>query len=377
MTLREIFRRGDSLLAGSAILLGILSLVLLGTSANSVNFGFFLRQVLFFIVAVSVLIFLAKTHYILFRTMAQVFFVVLVVLLILVLQASAIRGAASWFVIGGLNLQPGELAKVILVIVLAKIIAESRHGVADNIVLFKTIFFAGVPIAFVMFQPDFGTASLLLLIWFGMIATAGLRKRQFIVLGVIAILLGTSGWMFFLKPYQKERVMVFLQPGSDPLGSGYTVMQSVTAFGSGGMWGRGLGYGPQSRLNFLPENRTDFIFARIGEELGLVGVVGVLALYATILWRMLYAAVKTSDPFGRGLAVGAFVALLSGVIVNAGMNLGLLPVTGVPLPFVSYGGSGLLTMFILVGLVESVLIHGERWESDDINDVVPIQFGMN
>jgi len=171
--------------------------------------------------------------------------------------------------------------------------------------------------------------------------------------------------------------MVFLRPGSDPLGSGYTVMQSVTAFGSGGMWGRGLGYGPQSRLNFLPENRTDFIFARIGEELGLVGVIGVLALYTTILWRMLYAAVKTSDPFGRGLAVGSFTALLSGVMVNAGMNLGILPVTGVPLPFVSYGGSGLLTMFILVGLVESVVIHGERWEHDDTNDVIPVQFGMN
>lgn len=377
MTFRDIFSRGDSLLGGSAILLGILSLVLLGTNANSVNFGFFLRQALFLVIAILVLFFLAKTHYTFFRSMSQIFFVGLVVLLIIVLQAGIIRGAASWFVVGGLHLQPGELAKVILVVVLAKIIAGNRNGVADTSVLLKTIFFAGLPIGLVMLQPDFGTASLLLFIWLGMILTAGLRKKQLIILGVIAVLLGTSGWMFFLKPYQKERVMVFLQPGSDPLGSGYTVMQSVTAFGSGGMWGRGLGYGPQSRLNFLPENRTDFIFARIGEELGLVGVMGVLALYSMILWRMLYAAAKTSDPFGRGLAVGSFVALLSGVMVNAGMNLGILPVTGVPLPFVSYGGSGLLTMFMLVGLVESVLIHGERWEYDDTTDVVPVQFGIN
>lgn len=358
-------------------MLGILSLVLLGTSTNSVSFGFFLRQTLFVAISVPLLIFFAKTHYTLFRTMAQFFFIGLIVLLIIVLQASIVRGAASWLVFGGLHLQPGEMAKVILVVVLAKVIAENRKGVADMGILLKTIFFAGLPIGLIMLQPDFGTATLLLFIWFGMIAIAGLRKKQFIVLGVIAVLLGASGWIFFLKPYQKERVMVFLQPGSDPLGSGYTVMQSITAFGSGGMWGRGLGYGPQSRLNFLPENRTDFIFARIGEELGLVGVMGVLALYATILWRMLYAAVKTSDPFGRGLAIGAFVALLSGVMVNAGMNLGILPVTGVPLPFVSYGGSGLLTMFMLVGLVESVLIHGERWEHDDTNDVVPVQFGIN
>lgn len=377
MKFREIFKRADYLLGGSVILLGILSLVLLGTSANSVNFGFFLRQALFVAIAIPLLVFFAKTHYTLFRTLAQVFFIGLIVLLVIVLQAGIIRGAASWLVLGGLHLQPGELAKVILVVVLAKIIAESRNGVADTGVLIKTIFFAGLPIVLIMFQPDFGTAALLLFIWFGMIATAGLRRKQFVTLGLIAVLLGVSGWIFFLKPYQKERVMVFLRPGSDPLGSGYTVMQSVTAFGSGGMWGRGLGYGPQSRLNFLPENRTDFIFARIGEELGLVGVIGVLALYTTILWRMLYAAVKTSDPFGRGLAVGSFTALLSGVMVNAGMNLGILPVTGVPLPFVSYGGSGLLTMFMLVGLVESVVIHGERWEHDDTNDVIPVQFGMN
>jgi rod shape determining protein RodA len=377
VTFREIFRRGDSLLVGSAILLGILSLVLLGTSANSVNFGFFLRQALFMALAMLLLVFFAKTHYTFFRTVAQIIFVGLIVLLIIVLQASVIRGAASWLVIGGLHLQPGELAKVILVIVLAKIIAESRNGVADTRVLLKTIFFAGLPISLVMLQPDFGTAVLLLFIWLGMIITAKLRKKQIIILGMVAVLLGVSGWIFFLKPYQKERVMIFLQPGSDPLGSGYTVMQSVTAFGSGGMWGRGLGYGPQSRLNFLPENRTDFIFARIGEELGLIGVTGVLTLYAIILWRMLYAAMKTSDPFGRGLAVGAFVVLLSGVMVNAGMNLGILPVTGVPLPFVSYGGSGLITMFILVGLVESVLIHGEKWEPDDNNDIVPVQFGVS
>lgn len=318
---------------------------------------------------------IARTHYTFARSFAPALFILLLVLLLIVIQGSVIRGAASWLVFGGFHLQPGELAKAVFVVVLAKILGESKKGVSEWRVLLRTMLYAGIPVLMVMLQPDFGTAILLLAIWFGMIAMAGLSRKQFFSLCLVALIIGGSGWFFFLKPYQKDRVMIFLRPGSDPLGRGYTVMQSVTAFGSGGLWGRGLGYGPQSRLNFLPENRTDFIFARIGEELGLVGVLGVLALYGVILWRMLVAAAKTSDAFGRAIAVGAFVALLSGVVVNAGMNIGLLPVTGVPLPFISYGGSSLLTMFILIGLVESVLIHGETWEQDDTSDVTTLSLG--
>ena len=360
---------------GSALLLTVISLVLMSTGNSSANLGYFVRQGAAAFLGVVVMLIIARTHYTFVRSFSSVLFVGLLVLLGIVLQGKIIRGAASWLVLGGFRLQPGELAKAIFVVVLAKILGESKQGVAATRVLLRTMLYAGIPVVMVMLQPDFGTAALLIMIWFGMIAVAGLTRKQFFVLLLISLVVATSGWFLFLKPYQKDRIFVFLNPGSDPLGRGYTVLQSVTAFGSGGVWGRGLGYGPQSRLNFLPENRTDFIFARIGEELGLVGVLGVLALYGIILWRMLFAAAKTSDTFGRTIAVGAFVALLSGVAVNAGMNIGLLPVTGVPLPFISYGGSSLLTMFILVGLVESVIIHGETWEVDDTSDVTTFSLG--
>lgn len=375
MNIRDVFRRGDPLLWGSALLLTVISLVLLGTGSDSANLGYVLRQGVAAALGIIIMFIIARTHYTFARSLSSTLFVVLLVLLAIVLQGKIIRGAASWLVFGGFHLQPGELAKAILVVVIAKILGESKQGVASTAVLLRTMLYAGIPIIMVVLQPDFGTGMLLVFIWFGMIAVAGLSRKHFFSLALIAIIVATSGWFFFLKPYQKDRVLVFINPGADPLGRGYTVLQSVTAFGSGGVWGRGLGYGPQSRLNFLPENRTDFIFARIGEELGLVGVAGVLLLYAIILWRMLYAASKTTDSFGRAIAVGAFVVLLSGVVVNAGMNIGILPVTGVPLPFISYGGSSLLTMFIVVGLVESVIIHGEAWEVGDTSDVMILSLG--
>ncbi len=173
-----------------------------------------------------------------------------------------------------------------------------------------------------------------------------------------------------LKDYQRQRLATFIDPEKDPLGSGYTVLQAVSSLGSGGLWGRGLGQGPQSRLNYLPESRTDFVFARIGEELGLVGVAVLLALYAILFWRVLLIAMRATDIFAKTAAAGIFAAFVSGFLVNAGMNVGLLPITGVPLPFVSYGGSSLVTMFLLVGLAESIAVHGETWASDESDAVV-------
>ena len=366
MTLRDALRRSDPLLAGSALFLALVSLVLLGTGTEGrLTSEFFVRQVVSLGIAVLVFLLASRTHYTFARTLAPLSYVLLVGLLFVVLQSQAIRGAASWLVFGTLRLQPAELAKVVLVLVLAKVLSERRRERLDARVLLLTMIYVGIPIGLVLVQPDVGTAVLLTLLWLGMVAIAGLNRRQAAVLLFLALLGSMLGWSLLFHDYQKERLRVFFQPGMDPLGAGYTVLQSVTAFGSGGWGGRGLGYGPQSRLKFLPEHHTDFIFARIGEELGFVGVLGVLTLYGFMLLRMLRAAVRTSDPFGRTLAVGAFLTLLVGVFVNAGMNIGLLPVTGVPLPFISYGGSSLVTMFLLLGLVESVLIHGETWETGD------------
>ena len=366
MTLRETLRRSDPVLAGSAFLLSLLSLLLLSTGTEGrFTSEFFLRQLVSLGIAVLVFLLVMRTHYVLLRTLAPAAYLALLGFLLIVLQSEAIRGAASWLAVGALRLQPSELAKVVLVLVLAKVLSERRRERLDTRILLLTMVYVGIPVALVLAQPDVGTAALLLFLWLGMVVIAGMNRRQAVVLLVLAVVAGGVFWGLFFHDYQKDRLRVFLRPGSDPLGAGYTVIQSVTAFGSGGLWGRGLGYGPQSRLKFLPEHHTDFIFARIGEELGLVGVIGVLTLYGVILFRMLRAAQRTSDHFGRALGVGAFLTLLVGVLVNAGMNIGLLPVTGVPLPLVSYGGSSLVTTFLLIGLVESVLIHGETWETGD------------
>lgn len=364
MTFREVLRRSDPLLSAGILLLGALSLVLLatGTEEHLAN-SFFLRQAVWFGVGLATYAFLSRTHYALLRTLAPVAYALLLILLVVVTQQQAIRGAASWLAFGTVHLQPSELAKVILVIVLAKLLGERRTERLDLRTLLLSLVYAGVPIALVFFQPDFGTASLLAFLTLGMVISAGMSRRHIIVLLVVGLLAGGVGWSFLLRDYQQDRLRVFLQPKSDPLGAGYTVLQSVTSLGSGGLLGRGLGHGPQSRLNFLPEHRTDFIFSRIGEELGFVGVGGVLLVYGVLLFRILRAAERTSDAQGRMVVVGAFLVLLVGVGVNAGMNIGLLPVTGVPLPLVSYGGSSLLAMCALLGLVQSVLVHGEAWES--------------
>jgi len=200
-------------------------------------------------------------------------------------------------------------------------------------------------------------AVLMAAVWGGTIVVFGMPWR---IVGIV-LLIAAAGfglaWETVLLDYQKERVMTFLHPTADPLKSGYNVNQSIIALGSGQLVGRGLGHGPQSQLKFLPERHTDFILASVGEELGFIGIVLVTGLYGILLYRILIVARTTRDPFGQLVAVGSFLLLLIGFTVNAGMNMGLLPVTGIPLPFVSYGGSNLLTSWFLIGIVESVKIH--------------------
>ncbi|MDP3685353.1 MAG: FtsW/RodA/SpoVE family cell cycle protein [bacterium] len=364
MRLPIILRRVDWALVASAVLLALLGIVLLGTAGETTGArSLAMRQALFAAVGIALVFLLGSVHYSVFRTLAGPLYVAVVALVLLTLvQGHRIRGVAAWLVIGGAQIQPSELLKVALVIVLARLTASLTAPVLSARKLFMAIVMVGLPIALVLRQPDLGMAALLLISTAGMMLVAGLSRTQKMSLAAVAVLVCVIGWGTLLADYQKERILVFLNPQRDPLGSGYTALQARTAFGSGGMLGRGLGWGPQSRLNFLPEAHTDFVFARIGEELGLVGVIVVLALFGVLFSRILRAARRTSDAFGRSLAVGSVLTMLAGLAVNAGMNIGLLPVTGVPLPFVSYGGSSLLASSLLLGLSLSVVIHGERWE---------------
>mgnify|MGYP001949354543 CR=1 FL=1 len=210
-------------------------------------------------------------------------------------------------------------------------------------------------------QPDLGSVLVLLSIWFTLLLIAGLHWRYFIITAFFSGLSFISGWLWFLKDYQKDRLRVFLDPSLDPLGQGYNVIQSIIAIGSGGFWGKGLGYGSQSQLHFLPEAHTDFIFAVIAEQLGFIGIFFLLIFYGFLFYKIWQIAKEAPDNFSKFLAVGIMIFFLVHVGINIGMNLGLMPVIGIPLIFLSYGGSSMLVSFLAIGLLQAVRRRSRVW----------------
>ena len=210
----------------------------------------------------------------------------------------------------------------------------------------------------VLLQPDLGSALVMVALWFGLILLAGIKPRTLWIMVGTGILLFAIGWLFLFKDYQKERLLTFTDPGRDPLGAGYNVNQSIIAIGSGQLWGRGLGFGSQSQLHFLPEAQTDFIIAVIGEELGFIGLLAVIILYSILFHRLLRVARLARSDFAAYTALGVAILWSVQVGVNAGAALGLLPVTGVTLPLISYGGSSLITNYLLIGIILSVEAEG-------------------
>ncbi|MEX2054880.1 MAG: FtsW/RodA/SpoVE family cell cycle protein, partial [Candidatus Andersenbacteria bacterium] len=269
-----------------------------------------------------------------------------------------IRGTASRLALFGVQVQPSEFMKVAMVVSLAWLFAH--HARLTWQVFAKSVVLIAIPVVLIMLEPDLGVAMLLLSLWGALLIFLGLQIKAMIALGLLSGASFFAAWHWLFADYQRSRILVFLDPTSDPLGAGYNVVQSIVALGSGRLFGRGLGHGPQSQLQFLPEQHTDFIFSSIGEELGFIGVLVVVVLYAVVLWRILIIARSTRDPFGQLLAVSTFLILLVSFVVSAGMNMGLLPVTGIPLPLVSYGGSNLVTTFVLLGIVESVRVYS-KW----------------
>lgn len=374
MTAVQTLRRLDWSILASVILLTLLSVVLLTTAGEATGGRTLaIRQGIFFSLAIAAALVCSRTHYSVFRSLAGLSYVVVLLLLLgALVQGRAIRGTTAWLTLGSIRLQPAEFMKFALVLILARMISGNRGPFVSRARFVAVLIAVSLPVALILLQPDLGSAALLAMTAVGMLAVAGLSRAHKITLFFAAVLVAVASWEFLLAGYQKERLFVFLNPQHDPHGSGYAILQAQTAFGSGGLTGRGLGWGSQSRLNFLPEAHTDFIFARIGEELGLIGVLLTLALFGLLFHRILRAADKTSDPFGRSLAVGSALSLFVGLCVNAGMNIGLLPVTGVPLPFVSYGGSSLLSSYLLLGLALSVTVHGERWTAGGDQEETPL-----
>jgi rod shape determining protein RodA len=289
-------------------------------------------------------------------------------------------GAASWIAIGSFRLQPSELAKIAVILSLGSFVARHRDTVVTMPVVLKSFLIALLPVLLVLMQPDFGTALVIIAIWFGTLYLAGARGRHLSAVFVSGVLafglmwnldriplermrpapLGKALSHVRLKDYQKRRLTIFLNPQADPLGAGYHIIQSRVGIGSGELLGRGIFRGTQSRLRFIPERHTDFVFSVVGEELGLLGALAMLLLYFTLFWRGLRIALRARDPLGSLLAAGAISMLMFHTVVNIGMAVNIMPITGLPLPFVSYGGSNLLVSFIAFGLLQNVHVRRDK-----------------
>jgi len=334
---------------------GLLAIYSLSIGDNS--FSIFDKQLIFAGVAIVAFFVFSFLDYRIWRNYAGIFYVVSISLLLLVFViGKASNGAVSWFKLGFLNFQPVEFVKIALILLLAKYFSQVQAKNLSWKNLFSSFGYVLPPIVLVMLQPDMGSAMVLMAIWLSMVFLAGLDIKQLIALLLSGILLGAMGWFLVLHDYQKQRVISFLNPSEDSLGSGYNVNQAMIAIGSGGLTGKGIGHGSQSQLNFIPERHTDFIFATIAEESGLVGAGLLMLFFGIMFWRLKIIIKFSKDRFGQLIVGGVAGILFFQILINIGMNLGIMPVAGLSLPFLSYGGSFLLTIMILVGIVENVWV---------------------
>lgn len=321
------------------------------------NSGNLVRQSGSIFLGLIMMFFLAFYDYRVFNSWSTRLYLVMNALLLLVIIFGAtVRGHTGWLGVGAYRFQPVEIAKVILIIFLASFFSKKKNQFSIVVRIIISTILLLLPLVLVLKQPDIGSAVLLVGIWGVMLIFSGVSKKNLAVLALIGLLVSCSTW-FFLKNYQKERIINFISPNNDPRGSGYNVLQSIVAVGSGGLWGKGLGHGSQSQLNFLPEKNTDFIFAVIAEELGFFGSLILLVIFGLLFYRLKETARLARDNFGYLLAIGIMAMIFLQLLVNIGMNIGIIPVTGVPLPMLSYGGSSIISLLASLGIVQSVFMR--------------------
>jgi len=316
--------------------------------------SFALHQFIWIIVSLIALLFISRLDLrFLRRTWVSVWmFTIVTVMLGLLFGLGKIsHGAQSWFSFGFFSFQPSDLAKLALILILAKYFSRIHIEIANVRHIFVSGFYALVFFILVLLHPDLGSAMIIFLIWLGMLLVSGISKKH--LFGMITIVLVVSAvlWNFGLKPYQKDRIRNFINPLADIHGAGYNAYQSTIAIGSGGLLGKGVGYGTQSRLKFLPEYQTDFIFAAFAEEWGFVGVTILFSLYGIIIWRIIKMAMHGATNFEILFGAGVAIYFIVHFFINVGMNIHLLPVTGTPLPLMSYGGTHLFMEFLLLAML--------------------------
>jgi len=330
------------------------------------NMSVFWRQVIFALIGIAGMIFFASFSYQSFKTKSTlIYFLTLIGLGIVLIFGRTIRGTVGWIGFGSFHIQPVEIAKLSLIIFMASFISQKKMELGETGRLVASLVLSGIMILLVIKQPDFGSAMVLVGIWLGMTIVSGISLKKIAIIALLGAAVSVLGW-FQLQPYQKDRILGLVRIGVvDSQGSGYNVIQSMVAVGSGGLSGKGIGHGSQSQLNFLPEKHTDFIFASIAEELGLLGSFFVIGLYLILFYRMRVIALSAPDNFGYLVTVGVMLMFFIQVLENIGMNIGIMPVTGIPLPLLSYGGSSLVTVLVSIGILSNInskketVIHSE------------------
>jgi rod shape determining protein RodA len=363
----------DWVLFCAALLLSLAGLVTMNSFLSGSEGGsnyFFSRQIiwltaaicLFFIASAIDWRFLRRT-----RVIVTLFAISSGLLVFLFMSGQVIRGAQSWFDLGGFSFQPSDPVKLVLILLLAKYFSRRHVEIAHvrHIIISGT--YALLLFLLVLVQPDFGSAIILFGVWFGMILVSGISKKHLLVVILIGALAFGFLWTFIFQPYQKQRILTFIHPLTDIRGAGYNAYQSTIAVGSGQVFGKGIGHGTQSKLQFLPEYETDFIFAAFAEEWGFVGVLIVLILFGIVIWRVLAAALLGSSNFESFFGLGLAILFMVHIIIHVGMNIGLLPVTGTTVPFMSYGGSHLLTEFLGLGILMGMRKYSRIAHREDVD----------
>ncbi|MBN1222591.1 MAG: rod shape-determining protein RodA [Candidatus Aminicenantes bacterium] len=349
------FKNIDWALIVLLIINTLIGIAIIYSSSHYLPGNYHLKQFLWMVLSLVALFIFLYLDYNVLATYSLYFYIICLSLLVLILIfGKLIAGAKSWIKFDFFQIQPSEITKIAIILLLARVFSDfkaahilSREGILSGILV-------ALPVSLVAFQPDLGTALSYLPILMAAFILAGINKKTILIILVAALILITLGYGFLLKDYQKERIKTLIFPGHDPLGSGYQVLQSKIAIGSGGLLGKGYLNGSQSQLRFLPARHTDFIFAVIGEELGFVGVVVIAVFYFLFLARLFQSVGTARDRTGVYIIFMAAVMIASQFFINVFMTIGFFPIAGIPLPLLSYGGSSLLTNFLAVSLVLNV-----------------------
>lgn len=329
--------------------------ILYGTTLSESGATIFFRQLTFLVFGISAFLFVSFFDYHSLTKLNRVAYIVSIILLVyLIVFGSAIRGSARWIDLGFFRFQPAEFVKIVTILGLARLLYLTRGQINSWKTIIWSFLYAVIPAGLIVVEPDLGSTIIVMSLWAGAIMLSPIKKKYIVILFVIFIVSCGVGWKFFLRDFQRDRVLVFINPELDPRGKGYNVRQATIAVGSGQLLGRGLGKGVQSQHKFLPERQTDFIFAAASEEIGFLGSISLLGLYFFILTRLYKIMKSARDDLGMYIAGGAFFFFFFHVFINVGMNMGILPVTGIPLPFVSAGGSSLIVSCIVLGLAQNV-----------------------